>query len=151
MDEDNDFINIDEIYQKQEKHLYQIQIDYENINIVNVGIGNAPDVIIKDKIGKNSDITLISCVYTMNELEQLSDCIPIIKLVQPNGNCIVNYCISVKLDKENNIFTPYFTRLFLEKDGTTKKFNTVISKNFNKDNIIDILFEMVIDLNVELF
>ena len=148
------YIKIDEIYKKQEKQLYQIQINYENVEIVNVGIGNAPDIIIEEKIGKNSDLTLVSCVYTLNELDELSKfkCIPIIKLVQNVGKCVISYCISIKInDKDNNCFTPYFSRLILEQNGDKKQFDNVIGKNFNKDNIIDVLFENVIDLGVELF
>lgn len=150
-EEEDSFINVDEILKSRLKKIFQIQINENSLLIKHIGMGSdVPDIIIKEDFGKNNNLNLYNCIYTETDLIDKVDnthFLPIMKLVEKTNNFNKIYTISVKLnenivlDNSINDFDIYLTYM------VTKDFfeHIKLDKDINSHNIIEKLFENIIE------
>ena len=155
-----EFINLDDLINKieEKKKLFQIQISNDNFIFKYIGeisLESPPDMIIKENFGVNNLFNMYSILYEENELINYNNkIIPLIKIT----NKIDNYSICIKYnipDLDNIIFNIdnlYFNfDLFFVYNLNNNIFNDPIDKNINSDNILEKLFELIIDKGIILF
>ena len=144
-----------------EKKMYQIQVFNENIIIRNVALvknnnlenleNECPDIIIKENFGKNCKLNLYSCVYSEKEINFIKsdNYFPIIKLVSNEKKYKIIFSIVVKFNEEKFIQNSNITNFDLyyvwNVKGEQLINSTKVEKNINFDNIIEILFENIIE------
>jgi len=150
-EEEETFVNVDEILKSRLKKIFQIQINENSLLIKHIGMGSdVPDIIIKEDFGKNNNLNLYNCIYTETDLIDKVDnthFLPIMKLVEKTNNFNKIYTISVKLnenivlDNAINDFDIYLTYM------VTKDFfeHIKLDKDINSQNIIEKLFENIIE------
>jgi hypothetical protein len=151
-----EFINLDDYINDTatQKKLYQIQLLNNNFIIKHIGNSNTspPDMIIKENFGVDNSFNIYSSLYLEDELLDYKDkIIPLIKITNNKLNNKYSLCIKYKdYINENNTF-----ELFLVYNVVDKVIYEPIKeedkKNINPDNIIEKLFELVIDAGVVIF
>ena len=154
-----EFINLDDFINDKEnkKKLYQIQLLNNNIIFKHIGNSNTspPDMIIKENFGIDNSFNIYSSLYLEDELFDFKDkIIPLIKIT--NNKLNNKYSLCIKYTFENNIdesINDY--NLFFVYNVNDKVIYELISeedkKNINPDNIIEKLFELIIDVGVIIF
>ena len=154
-----EFINLDDYINDNidKKKLYQIQLLNNNFIFKHVGNSNTnpPDMIIKENFGVDNSYNIYSSLYLEDELLNYKDkIIPLIKITNNKQND--KYSLCIKYDNnifENNKDINY--NLFFVYNTVDKvicdPINDDEKKNINPDNIIEKLFELIIDKGVIIF
>jgi len=151
-----EFINLDDYINDTttQKKLYQIQLLNFNYIIKHVGNSNTnpPDMIIKENFGVDNSFNIYSSLYLEDELLDYKDkIIPLIKITNSKSNDIYSLCIKYKdYINENNTYELFFVYNVGDK-VICDPINEEDKKNINPDNIIEKLFEFVIDTGIILF
>lgn len=154
-DTNETFINIEEIYKNNNKPLYQIQLNNEELTIKHIGYASSvPEIIIKENFGKNNNLNLFNCLYTIEELDFLkiqplnNIFLPILKLTINNNKNIITLSVKInnftEYNEPNNNFTIYLTSLINENYIQ----NIELEKNINSSNIIEIMIKNIINCNL---
>ena len=154
-----EFINLDDYINDNEskKKLYQIQLLNNNIIFKHIGNSNTnpPDMIIKENFGIDNSFNIYSSLYLEEELlDYKNKIIPLIKII--NNKLNNKYSLCIKYTFENNINESINNyNLFFVYNVDDKVIYELISeedkKNINPDNIIEKLFELIIDAGVIIF
>jgi len=150
-----EFINLDDYINDNtdKKKLYQIQLLNNNFIFKHVGNSNTspPDMIIKENFGANNSYNIYSSLYLEDELLNYKDkIIPLIKITNNKLNDKYSLCIKYININENNNFDLFFVYNADDK-VICEPINKDDKKNINSENIIEKLFELVIDKGVILF
>jgi len=151
-----EFINLDDYINdtSTQKKLYQIQLLNNNFIIKHVGNSNTspPDMIIKENFGVENSFNIYSSLYIEDELLDYKDkIIPLIKITNNKLNNKYSLCIKYKdYINENNTFELFFVYNVGDK-VIYEPIKEEDKKNINPDNIIEKLFELVIDAGVVIF
>jgi hypothetical protein len=143
-DSDSDeYIDLSSNIKSESEDIYQFVINQDKLELKHIGkFTKAPDIIIKEKFGPESNMSLYSCVYTLNELTTKSDELffPLVKLVVQNESNTIITCISIKLtepvqtDKSIDKWELYW----LENKSDLEHIKMCkIEKNINPTNIIE--------------
>jgi len=155
----DEYIDVDEIISRDLNNkldIYQIQLYDNNIIIKNIGKENyAPDIIIKENFGPNNSYSLYSCIYTEDELFQISlinndTFFPIIKLgVKQDEHNITTFSIAVKFNNVSVLkeqveqeISDFNVFLVYNKKNEEKVHARELDKNINSGNIIETLIEL---------
>jgi hypothetical protein len=151
-----EFINLDDYINDTatKKKLYQIQLLNNNFIIKHIGNSNTspPDMIIKENFGIDNSFNIYSSLYLEDELLDYKDkIIPLIKITNNKLNNKYSLCIKYKdYVNENNTYELFF--VYNDGDKVICEFiKEEDKKNINPDNIIEKLFELVIDVGVIIF
>lgn len=138
----NEFINLEEIYNKNLINLYQYDInnnDFIKVAVVD-DVNNIFDIIIKDDIQiKNKKHILYTCLYTEEEIKTIQEkniYLHIIKLVNKTDKTF--YGISVLYNNGKN--HKYYIKCIKDKMYYKETY-----EELNKENIIEKLFDFVKD------
>ena len=155
-----EFINLDDLINKieEKKKIFQIQVSNDNFifkYIGNISLDSPPDMIIKENFGINNSFNMYSILYEENELINYNNkIIPLIKIT----NKIDNYSICIKYNIPNlnniifNVDNLYFDfDLFFIYNLNNNIFSESVDKNINSDNILEKLFELIIDKGIIIF
>ena len=156
-----EFINLDDYINDNtdKKKLYQIQLLNNNFIFKHVGNSNTspPDMIIKENFGANNSYNIYSSLYLEDELLNYKDkIIPLIKITNNKLNDKYSLCIkyinineNIKNNQNNNfeLFFVYNT----DNKVICEPINEEDKQNINPDNIIEKLFELVIDAGIIIF
>jgi hypothetical protein len=153
---DETYINVEEMIKTTLKNIYQIQLNNDNLIIKHVGKSSEiPDIIIKENFGNNKNLNLYSCIYSTNEFDIMKttnnkdNFLPIIKLIEKGEteNNIYSICVKLNTDiKFNEIITEFDIYLtFITKNYVN---NILIEKNINSENIIEIMFQKILECGV---
>ena len=151
-----EFINLDDYINDTatQKKLYQIQLLNNNFIIKHIGNSNTspPDMIIKENFGVDNSFNIYSSLYLEDELLDYKDkIIPLIKITNNKLNNKYSLCIKYKdYINENNTFELFFVYNVGDK-VIYEPIKEEDKKNINPDNIIEKLFELVIDAGVVIF
>jgi hypothetical protein len=157
-----EFINLDDYINDNitKKKLYQIQLLNDNFIFKHIGNSNTnpPDMIIKENFGINNSFSIYSSLYLENELLDYKDkIIPLIKIINNKLNQKYSLCIKYTeiyknnlINYKNNNYDLFFVynvedKIIYEYIHQNEK------KNINPDNIIEKLFELMIDIGVVIF
>ena len=150
---EEEFIDLDNLIKEQKKiRLYQIQITNKTFIFKHIGetSDGAPEVIIKENFGIDNKYNMFTMIYEENELiEYNNKIVPLIRITD-NKN-YYSICVKYNIDNTintniNNIFELYFVYSI----NNEIKY-ILIEKNINSDNIIEKLFELIIDNGIILF
>ena len=143
IDSDSDeYVDLSSNLDSESEDIYQFIINDDKLELKHIGkFTKAPDIIIKENFGPESNMNLFSCVYTFGELTTKSDELffPLVKLVVKNVTNIVITCIAIKLtniqvDKPINEWDLYW----LENKSDLEHIKMCkIEKNINSTNIIE--------------
>jgi len=157
-----EFINLDDYINDNEskKKLYQIQLLNNNIIFKHIGNSNTnpPDMIVKENFGVDNSFSIYSSLYLENELLDYKDkIIPLIKILNNKLNQKYSLCIKYTeinknnlIDYKNNNFDLFFV-YNTEDKVIYQNIDQNEKKNINPDNIIEKLFELMIDIGVIIF
>ena len=151
-----EFINLDDYINDTaaQKKLYQIQLLNNNFIIKHIGNSNTspPDMIIKENFGIDNSFNIYSSLYLEDELLDYKDkIIPLIKITNNKLNNKYSLCIKYKdYINENNTYELFFVYSINDK-VIYEPIKKEDKKNINPDNIIEKLFELVIDAGVVIF
>ena len=153
-----EFINLDDYINDNtdKKKLYQIQLLNNNCIFKHVGNSNTspPDMIIKENFGANNSYNIYSSLYLEDELLNYNDkIIPLIKITNNKLNNKYSLCIKYNLTTnfdENTNYTD-FDLFFVYNFNDKVICEPINSENINSENIIEKLFELVIDIGVVIF
>ncbi len=150
---EEEFIDLDNLIKEQKKiRLYQIQITNKTFIFKHIGetSDGAPQVIIKENFGIDNKYNMFTMIYEENELiEYNNKIVPLIRITD-NKN-YYSICVKYNIDNAintniNNIFELYFVYSINNEIKYVS-----IEKNINSDNIIEKLFELIIDNGIILF
>ncbi len=151
-----EFINLDDYINDtvDKKKLYQIQLLNNNFIVKHIGNSNTnpPDMIIKENFGVDNSFNIYSSLYLEDELLDYKDkIIPLIKITNSKLNNKYSLCIKYKdYVNENNTYELFF--VYNDNDKVIcEPINEKDKQNINPDNIIEKLFELVIDIGVIIF
>lgn len=149
---EEEFIDLDNLIKEQSKiKLYQIQITNNIFIFKHIGETNekAPEVIIKENFGIDNKYSMFTIIYEENELiEYNNKIIPLIRITDNKNNYSI--CIKYNIDNINNTTNDIFDLYFvynINKDIMYK----LLEKNINADNIVEKLFELIIDTGIIIF
>jgi hypothetical protein len=143
-DSDSDeYVDLSSNIESKSEDIYQFLVVENKLELKHIGkFTKAPDIIIKENFGPNSNMNLFSCVYTFSEITTKSDELffPLVKLVVKNEINIIITCIAIKLIKpvmiENSINE--WDLYWLENKSDTEHIKMCkIEKNINSTNIIE--------------
>ncbi len=161
-DSDTDtYININDMLNEEIKNLYQIQINNDKVTIKHIGrSSHVPDIIIKEKFGKKQNLYLYSCIYLEHEIDFLiskideNKFLPIIKLIEKTGdeNEDKVYSLSIKISNlinYNESFNNFTTYLTYSTDSGFV-YHIQLDKDINPTNIIEKMFEKIIELGINI-
>ena len=153
-----DFINLDDYINENisKKKLYQIQLLNNNFIFKHIGNSNTnpPDMIIKENFGINNSFNIYSSLYLEEELFDYKDkIIPLVKITNNKLNNKYSLCIKYTFENINENNNNY--DLFFVYNTNDKVICEPISEedkqNINTDNIIEKLFELIIDIGIVIF
>ena len=144
---DEQSINLDDYIDKID--YYDIQINKTELVIKKIGCGDEiGEVVIEENFGLNNKCNLYHCVYKLEELEK-NNIYSIVKLYYENR--IYSIAVSIEedivIDKKINNFKMLFTTTLLDIKKI-KYFD--MDKIIDGDNIVEKLFDKLIDLNIML-
>jgi hypothetical protein len=158
-----EFINLDDYIDNNitKKKLYQIQIINNNFIFKHIGNSNTnpPDMIIKENFGINNSFNIYSTLYLEDEILEFKEkIIPLIKITNNKLNNKYSLCIKYNFKNninENNNIDNKYELFFVYNDNNNKVICEPISENekinINPDNIIEKLFELIIDTGIVIF
>lgn len=153
-----EFINLDDYINDNisKKKLYQIQLLNNNFIFKHIGNSNTnpPDMIIKENFGLDNSFNIYSSLYLEEELFDYKDkIIPLIKITNNKLNDKYSLCIKYTFENINENNNNY--DLFFVYNTNDKVICEPISEgdkqNINPDNIIEKLFELIIDIGIVIF
>jgi hypothetical protein len=153
-----EFINLDDYINDNisKKKLYQIQLLNNNFIFKHIGNSNTnpPDMIIKENFGLDNSFNIYSSLYLEEELFEYKDkIIPLIKITNNKLNDKYSLCIKYTFENINENNNNY--DLFFVYNTNDKVICEPISEgdkqNINPDNIIEKLFELIIDIGIVIF
>jgi hypothetical protein len=151
---EEEFIDLDNlinlIKEQSEIKLYQIQITNNTFIFKHIGETNekAPEVIIKENFGIDNKYSMFTMIYEENELKEYNKkIIPLIRIT----NNINNYSICIKYNVDNIYNTNDVFDLYFVYNINNQIMHKILEKNINSDNIIEKLFEFIIDTGIILF
>ena len=151
-----EFINLDDYINDNisKKKLYQIQLLNNNFIVKHRGNSNTnpTDMIIKENFGIDNSFNIYSSLYLEDELlDYKHKIIPLIKITNSKLNNKYSLCIKYKdYVNENNTYELFF--VYNDNDKVIcEPINEKDKQNINPDNIIEKLFELVIDIGVIIF
>lgn len=101
------------------------------------------DIVIMENIGKDSEFSVNSCVYEMEDLVK-NKLLPLI-LITDNKR-VYSISIVINEDIKINEYIYNFNILFTQKHTIQKMFP--LNKNIDSENIIEILIEKLLDLGI---
>lgn len=150
---EEEFIDLDNLIKEQKKiRLYQIQITNKTFIFKQIGetSDRAPEVIIKENFGIDNKYNMFTMIYEENELiEYNNKIVPLIRITD-NKN-YYSICVKYNIDITiNTIINNIFELYFVYSINNEIKY-ILIEKNINSDNIIEKLFELIIDNGIILF
>ena len=145
LDSDSDeYIDLSTNLELGLESIYQFIINENKLELKYIGkFTKAPDIIIKEKFGLDSNMSLYSCVYTFDELTKTKSdelFFPLVKLITQNKSNIVITCIAIKLiniiDINKNIED--WELYWLENKSDSEHIKMCkIEKNINSSNIVE--------------
>jgi hypothetical protein len=148
---EEEFINLDDLIDEQVKiKLYQIQITNKTFIFKHIGETSegAPEVIIKENFGIDNKYNMFTMIYEENELiEYNNKMVPLIRITD-NTN-YYSICIKYNINNINDI-NNIFELYFVYNINNEIKY-ILIEKNINADNIVEKIFELIIDNGIILF
>ncbi len=133
------------------ENIFQFNLNGIELTLKHIGkCTQAPDIILKENFGPESNMNLFSCVYTQSEIfnaESDELFFPLVRLIRKtNTNVIIN-CLAVKLSKESEIQTQIISDsipivnweiYWIENISDQEHIKTCkIEKNINSSNIIE--------------
>lgn len=162
-DSDSDeYIDLSSHISSESQDIYQFIVNDDKLELKHIGkFTKAPDIVIKEKFGPDSNMDLFSCVYTYSEITSESELetdsnelfFPLVKLIVQNKSNVIITCISIKLtkpvqiekiinnndNKNNNYECDYEWELYwLENKSDSEHIKICkIEKNINPLNIIE--------------
>ena len=153
-----EFINIDDYINDNisKKKLYQIQLLNNNFIFKHIGNSNTnpPDMTIKENFGIDNSFNIYSLLYLEDELlDYKNKIIPLIKITNNKLNNKYSLCIKYTFESINeynnnyDLFFVYNTNEIVLCEPISNE----DKKNINSDNIIEKLFELIIDVGVIIF
>jgi len=153
-----EFINLDDYINDNisKKKLYQIQLLNNNFIFKHIGNSNTnpPDMIIKENFGVDNSFNIYSSLYLEDELFDFKDkIIPLIKITNNKLNDKYSLCIKytfININENNNNYDLFFVYNMNNK-VICEPINEKDKQNINPDNIIEKLFELIIDVGVIIF
>jgi len=153
-----EFINLDDYINDNisKKKLYQIQLLNNNFIFKHIGNSNTnpPDMIIKENFGVDNSFNIYSSLYLEDELFDFKDkIIPLIKITNNKLNDKYSLCIKytfININENNNNYDLFFVYNMNNK-VICEPINEKEKQNINPDNIIEKLFELIIDVGVIIF
>ena len=152
---EEEFIDLDNLIEEQKKiKLYQIQITNKTFIFKHIGETSegAPEVIIKENFGIDNKYNMFTMIYEENELIEYNN--KIVPLIRITDN-INYYSICIKYNIDNNFIDNYFVNNIFELYFVYNINNEIkyilIEKNINADNIVEKIFELIIDNGIILF
>jgi hypothetical protein len=154
-----EFINLDDYINNDnaiKKKLYQIQILNNNFIFKHIGNSNTnpPDMIIKENFGIDNSFNIYSSLYLENEIfEYKEKIIPLIKITNNKLNNKYSLCIKYSfenIDENNNNYNLFFVYNINNK-VICEQISEENKKNINPNNIIEKLFELIIDTGIIIF
>ena len=144
IDSDSDeYIDLSSNLESKSENIYQFIINDDKLDLKHIGkFTKAPDIIIKENFGPESNMNLFSCVYTFGELTIKSDELffPLVKLVVKNKSNIIITCIAIKLTNYIQVDKPInnWELYWLENKSNLEHIKMCnIEKNINPTNIIE--------------
>lgn len=140
-----DYINLDDLISKNTYYQFDIQNDNLTLNAIGEGT-TIGDFLIKDELGKNKDYILTSSLYYKNQIDK-NKFIPLINI--KNENSSYSICVIVYEDIHVNTNIKNFDIYFVYQQSNIRRM--ILEKNINRENIIEILFECVLNLDVNIF
>lgn len=175
LDSDSDeYIDLSNYVENDLKHMFQFHLIDKKLLIKHIGkSSDAPDIIIIENFGPESNMSLYNCIYSHDELESIKTnesnnsllnnneldenlehlklFFPIVKLiVKTNLETNVIYCIAIKLNQEV-VYEKEFgdwDLYWIEYSSSNKEtFKTKkLEKNINPQNILENLIKLSIDM-----
>ena len=143
-DSDSDeYVDLSSNIESASEDIYQFLLNEDKLELKHIGkFTKAPDIIIKEKFGPESNMSLYSCVYTHGELTIKSDELffPLVKLIVDSESKVVITCIAIKLTKPIQIDKPIeeWELYWLENKSDLEHIKMCkIEKNINPTNIIE--------------
>ena len=147
-DSDSDeYIDLSYNLESKSEDIYQFVINDDKLELKHIGkFTKAPDIIIKENFGPESNMNLFSCVYTYDELITKSDELffPLVKLVVKNSSNIIITCIAIKLTKPivldnliENLIEEWDLYWLENKSDLEHIKMCKLEKNINPTNIIE--------------
>jgi hypothetical protein len=140
-----DYINLDDLI--SHNTYYQFDIQNQNLTLNAIGEGtNIGDFLIKDELGKNKDYILTSSIFYKKQIEK-NKFIPLINVKNENSSYSIGVIIYEDIQINKNI--EKFDVFFVYNQPTFKIYK--LNKNINHENIIEMLFECIFNLNIDIF
>jgi hypothetical protein len=143
-DSDSDeYVDLSSNIESASEDIYQFAVSEDKLELKHIGkFTKAPDIIINEKFGPESNMSLYSCVYTHGELTIKSDELffPLVKLIVDSESKVVITCIAIKLTKPIQIDKPIeeWELYWLENKSDLEHIKMCkIEKNINPTNIIE--------------
>lgn len=139
----DEYVDLSSNLESKTEDIYQFVINEHNLEVKHIGkFTKAPDIIIKENFGPESNMNLFSCVYTYSELTTQSDELffPLVKLIVKNISNIVITCIAIKLTKPvlNEKSINEWDLYWLENKSDLEHIKMCkIEKNINPTNILE--------------
>jgi len=153
-----EFINLDDYINDNisKKKLYQIQLLNNNFIFKHIGNSNTnpPDMIIKENFGLDNSFNIYSSLYLEEELFDYKDkIIPLVKITNNKLNDKYSLCIKYTFENinENNNNYDLFFVYNMDDKVIYEPISKEDKKNINPDNIIEKLFELIIDIGIVIF
>lgn len=165
----DEYIDLSSKLTDNSEHIFQFNISNNTLVLKNIGKCNvAPDIIIMENFGPESNLSLYNCVYTYTELIELSknndtseeisnsvngeisNCdnelfFPLVKLIGARNNNFDISCIAVKLTQSLvfDIEIGDWELYWVENKHDQEHIKTFkLEKNINPSNIIEKLIEL---------
>jgi hypothetical protein len=152
-----EFINLDDyINDNTSKKLYQIQLLNNYFIFKHIGNSNTnpPDMSIKENFGIDNSYNIYSLLYLEDELFDYKDkIIPLIKITNNKLNDKYSLCIKynvVNFNENNHNYDLFFV-YNIDNKVICEPISKEDKHNINPDNIIEKLFELIIDIGVVIF
>lgn len=144
-DSDSDeYIDLSANLELGSESIYQFVINENKLELKYIGkFTKAPDIIIKEKFGPDSNMSLYSCVYTFDELTKTKSdelFFPLVKLITQKEFNIIITCIAIKLNNiiDINKNIEDWELYWLENKSDLEHIKMCkIEKNINPSNIIE--------------
>ena len=147
----DDYIDLSTNIETNSEHIFQFNLNDNILILKHIGkCTKAPDIIIKENFGPESNMSLYNCVYTHNELI-LKDSnelfFPLVKLIIGNNidnQVIITTCIAIKL-YQPIVFDKLIDNwdLYWVKNKSNEEYIKTfkLEKNINLSNMVEKIIE----------
>lgn len=137
------YVNLDDLCNNKKKY-YQIQLEKEKLIIKYIGEGDEmADIVIMDKIGKNNEFEINSCMYEYEDLVS-NKLLPLVLITDHKRVYSISIVINEDIKIDQYIYN--FNILFTQKQSIQKMFP--LDKNIDSENIIEVLISKLLDLGI---